>query len=114
MARRKAISRKSHRPHHSSKTKVLRPDTYKTGKITTSPFLNFVRDVRKNSKGLSICEIGSKAGKIWRNMTDEQKKPYYLLAKKAKLQNPHGHGMRGRPHKVEKRHNSSRSKRRSF
>nr|CAI5856772.1 unnamed protein product [Callosobruchus analis] len=108
MARKRQTTRRPHRPDRT-KRDLRGCETYKTGKITPSAFLNFVRDVRKNAKGLSVCEIGSKAGKMWRNMTDEQKKPYFLMAKKAKLQIPR-YRKRQRKRKSKKRRRSTSRK----
>nr|CAH7749641.1 unnamed protein product [Callosobruchus chinensis] len=96
------------RPHgsYSAKRNIQDCGTYKTGKITANAFLNFVRDVRRNAKGLSVCEIGSKAGRMWRKMTTEQKKPYISMAKKAKSQVPRKR-KRSRKNKSKKRHRSN-------
>lgn len=71
------------------------------GRITRNPFLNFLRDIRKNAKGLSITEVASKGAEIWRKMDDRQKQPYLQLAKEARK-------MAGRS-----KHSKRRSKRRS-
>ncbi|VEN40649.1 unnamed protein product [Callosobruchus maculatus] len=101
------MTRKSRRSRSiRRKPKIQKCEVYKTGPITVNPFLNFVRDVRKNAKGLSVCEIVSKAGRLWRRMNDEQKKPYYHLAKKARELKSRGHKS---SHRDRKRRESDRS-----
>nr|CAH7760712.1 unnamed protein product [Callosobruchus chinensis] len=68
------------------KPKLRKFKVYKAGKISVNPFLNFVRDVRKISTGISVCKIVRKAARLWRRMNDEEKQPYKQMAKKARDQ----------------------------
>ncbi|CAH1953880.1 unnamed protein product [Acanthoscelides obtectus] len=70
-----------------SKPNNRKCNQYKSGKVTINPFLNFVRDVRIKSEGLSVCEIARKAGRLWHRMSQEQKRPYYQMARKARREN---------------------------
>ncbi|XP_030753114.1 protamine-like [Sitophilus oryzae] len=56
----------------------------RTGRITNNPFLNFLREMRKKTMGLSPTELSSKGAEIWRNMTKSEKEPYCLLARQAR------------------------------
>ncbi|XP_050305129.1 protamine [Anthonomus grandis grandis] len=55
----------------------------RTGRITRNPFLNFLRDMRKNAQGMSPMELSMKGAEIWRGMTKSQKEPYCQLARQA-------------------------------
>lgn len=72
----------------------------RSGRITRNPFLNFLRDMRRNARGLSVTEVASKGAELWRKMDEQQKQPYHQLARQARK-------MAGRTRK------SRRSRRRS-
>ncbi|XP_030757182.1 protamine-like isoform X2 [Sitophilus oryzae] len=61
----------------------LRKSRSKKGKITRNPFLNFLRDFRKNNKGLKVTQLTKIGAKVWRNMNKREKSPYYRMAKEA-------------------------------
>ncbi|KAF7278610.1 uncharacterized protein LOC143190993 [Rhynchophorus ferrugineus] len=56
---------------------------HKTGRVTKNPFLNFLREMRKRTQGLTPIEITTKGAEIWRSMTKHEKEPYCALAKQA-------------------------------
>lgn len=56
---------------------------HRIGRVTRNPFLNFLRDMRKNVQGMSCKQLSSKAAEIWRNMSKIQKEPYRQMARKA-------------------------------
>lgn len=56
----------------------------RSGRITKNPFLNFLRDMRRNARGLSVTEVASKGAELWRKMDEQQKQPYHQLAKQAR------------------------------
>ncbi|CAH1154214.1 unnamed protein product [Phaedon cochleariae] len=57
---------------------------YRTGRVTCNPFLNFMRDMRKNSRGMTITQMAVKGADIWKKMDFDAKQPYCLLAKQAR------------------------------
>ncbi|XP_057669286.1 protamine-like [Diorhabda carinulata] len=59
------------------------PLTYRKGKITRNPFLNFLREVRKNSHGMNVIDIVVKGANLWRKMDPKDKKVYQEQAKSA-------------------------------
>lgn len=56
---------------------------HRIGRVTRNPFLNFLRDMRKNVQGMSCKQLSLKAAEIWRNMSKIQKEPYRQMARKA-------------------------------
>ncbi|RZB39675.1 HMG box domain containing protein [Asbolus verrucosus] len=48
-----------------------------------NPFLNFIREFRKNNTGMKSSEVVSKAAEKWRNMNQSEKSPYCEQAKNA-------------------------------
>ncbi|KAL1496956.1 hypothetical protein ABEB36_007999 [Hypothenemus hampei] len=54
---------------------------HNVGPITNNPFLNFLRDMRKNTHGLSPTQLSAKGGELWRNMSVTQKEPYCQMAR---------------------------------
>lgn len=57
--------------------------TFKSGRITRNPFLNFLRDFRRSNGGLKLTELTRRGAEIWRKMNDRQKSPYCHLARQA-------------------------------
>ncbi|KAL1496955.1 hypothetical protein ABEB36_007998 [Hypothenemus hampei] len=79
-------SKNNFRPKRDSFAKPATSNQFqvhKTGPITNNPFLNFLRDMRKNTstQGLNPMELSAKGGEIWRNMSVTQKEPYYQMAR---------------------------------
>lgn len=56
---------------------------HRSGRVTRNPFLNFLRDMRKNVQGMSCQQLTLKGAEIWRNMSKIQKEPYRQMARKA-------------------------------
>ncbi|XP_050078680.1 protamine-like [Anopheles maculipalpis] len=50
------------------------------GKQTRNPYLNFLRDYRRNNCHLSAVDVVRHGAEEWRRMTDEQKLPYVKIA----------------------------------
>ncbi|CAH0564045.1 unnamed protein product [Brassicogethes aeneus] len=55
----------------------------KSGRITKNPYLNFMRDFRRNHGGMNIIDLTKQGAEMWRNMTEKQKAPYFAQAKQA-------------------------------
>lgn len=53
---------------------------YREGKISINPFLNFVRQHRKEHCGLSITEHTKRAAHDWKNMNEQEKCCYRMMA----------------------------------
>ncbi|KAK9695040.1 Protamine and protamine like [Popillia japonica] len=49
---------------------------HRPGRITRNPFLNFLRDYRKNHCNMTVVQIACEGAKEWRAMSDEQKQQY--------------------------------------
>ncbi|CAH1110931.1 unnamed protein product [Psylliodes chrysocephalus] len=70
--------------HDTQKNKSNnQPPKYKPGRVTRNPFLNFLRDVRRNAYGLTLYEIATKGADMWRKMDAKDKQPYCEQAKMA-------------------------------
>ncbi|KAJ8941577.1 hypothetical protein NQ314_010351 [Rhamnusium bicolor] len=57
--------------------------TFRSGRVTRNPFLNFMRDFRKSNNGLKLTELTKRGAELWRKMNDRQKSPYCQLARQA-------------------------------
>ncbi|ENN82475.1 hypothetical protein D910_09019 [Dendroctonus ponderosae] len=62
---------------------VPRAQSMSAGRVTRNPFLNFLRDMRRNTQGMSPIEVTQRGAEIWRNMTRAQKEPYCQMARQA-------------------------------
>ncbi|KAF7278609.1 hypothetical protein GWI33_008179 [Rhynchophorus ferrugineus] len=81
---------------------------HKAGRITSNPFLNFLREMRKKTQGLTPMELSSKGAEIWRTMSKNEKEPYCALAKQVARR-----GRRRRKSRRGRRRRRGRSRRRS-
>lgn len=79
-----------------------RAQTMSAGRVTRNPFLNFLRDMRKNTQGMSPIQVTRRGAEIWRNMTRAQKEPYCQMARQAER----------RPRRLHRRRRSRQRKRR--
>ncbi|GLV39484.1 hypothetical protein CBL_09629 [Carabus blaptoides fortunei] len=53
---------------------------YRPGKITRNPFLNFLREYRKQCCSDSILQVAIDGAKEWNNMTAAEREPYIQQA----------------------------------
>lgn len=58
----------------SSRTKV---------RAFRNPFFNFLADFRRENSNLKATQIASRGAERWRNMSKDEKTPYWEMAKKA-------------------------------
>lgn len=72
-------------PDKDDQNRKRNPSRLRVGKITTNPFLNFLREMRKTSKNMSVTQVVSKGAELWRKMDPQQKQPYHQLAKQARM-----------------------------
>lgn len=72
------MTRSRRTPSRSAKRR-----TYKSGRVTRNPFLNFMRDFRKTRCGLKLTELTRKGAEVWRKMNNRQRSPYCHLARQA-------------------------------
>lgn len=70
--------------YESSSSRKKHHSRLRSGRITRNPFLNFLRDMRRTARGLSITEVASKGAELWRKMDEQQKQPYHQLARQAR------------------------------
>ncbi|EFA02042.1 hypothetical protein TcasGA2_TC007670 [Tribolium castaneum] len=99
-----------------SQSKIAKKDSTPEGKKTRNPFLNFLQEFRQKNKGMPNREVISRGSEAWRKMSENEKAPYYEMAKRApKKRKRRGGRRRGRRMASRSRQRSgSRSSRYSY
>ncbi|XP_044255101.1 HMG1/2-like protein [Tribolium madens] len=98
-----------------SQSKIAKKEPASEGKTTRNPFLNFVQEFRKNNRGIPAQEQVARAAEAWRKMSDNEKAPYYEMAKRAPKRRKRRGRRRGRRMSSYSRQRSgSRSSRYSY
>lgn len=80
----RGVQESSSDPRYENSSRKKHHSRLRSGRITRNPFLNFLRDMRKNARGLSITQVASKGAELWRKMDEQQKQPYHQLARQAR------------------------------
>ncbi|RZB39674.1 HMG box and/or DUF1074 domain containing protein [Asbolus verrucosus] len=93
----------------SQKVTKKQSDMSKSSVIYRNPFLNFLQDFRKKNIGLTSQEVMQKAAEMWRKMSENEKAPYYEMAKNAPKRKKRKSGRKRRRARRARSYSSQRS-----